>query len=76
MLTFLDSNNIVFVGFNTLTSNLKKLKITLEVPRLTTGLEFTLQDNFDPLNTTYLLMSMRDGIYIFSVSTGIKNCLR
>lgn len=39
-LLFLDSNNVVYVGFNTLTNSLKKLKITLEVPKLDRGIDF------------------------------------
>lgn len=35
-----ESSNIVFVGFNTLTNQLKKLKITLEVPKLNQGIDF------------------------------------
>lgn len=67
----LESNNIVFIAFNSLTSSLKKLKVTLEVPRMDRGVDFLVSDNYSPHGASYIYMLLRDGIYVISAATGL-----
>lgn len=60
----------MFVGYKVLTNSLKKLKITVETPKTDRGIDFKVQDNFDPLGPSYIYLLLRDGLYIFSLATG------
>ena len=46
------------------------MKVTLEVPRLDSGVDFLVSDNYTPHGASYIYMLLRDGIYVISTATG------
>jgi hypothetical protein len=60
---------IEFVGLNTTTFRLKKLKPEIEGP-VADSVEFQVIDNYYPFMVSYLFVNMVQGIVIISLATG------